>query len=67
MLPSELYNWESQRTGGNSMRNELILALFIPCLVQGSSLICASAFADCTGSIHFIKREEESWKNGSEK
>lgn len=40
------------------MWDELILPPFIPCLFQRSSLISASAFAECAGSMRFTEREE---------
>lgn len=40
------------------MWDELILPPFIPYLFQRSSLISASAFAECAGSMRFTEREE---------
>lgn len=39
------------------MWDELILPLFIPYLIQGSTLICA--FTECSGSILITERGEE--------
>lgn len=46
------------------MWDELILPAFIPCLVQRSSVISASVFTSCTGSIHFTEREGLNYREG---